>query len=287
MPPGVSTGSGGSTGSPGSPGLPVAEIGVFGGTGFYAFLDDVTEVVVQTPYGAPSAPVCVGEIGGRRVAFLARHGTRHQLPPHRVNFRANLWAMRRLGVRRLLAPCAVGSLRPEVRPGDIVVLDQLVDRTNGRADTFADGPLVGSISFADPYYGPELRAATVAAALAEGFTVHERGTVVVVQGPRFSTRAESAWFRSCGWDVVNMTQYPEAALARELGICFAGLALVTDHDAALDGGEAVTMEVVFRVLDQNVRQARRLLFGAIPNVPGSAERACSCAEGALDVGFPA
>jgi len=268
-------------------GLEPVEIGVVGGTGFYRFADHLAEVAVQTPYGPPSAGLAVGEVGGRRVAFLPRHGVHHEFPAHRVNNRANLWALRRLGVRRLLAPCSVGSLQPHLKPGDVVVCDQLVDRTRGRPDTFFDGPLVNSISFADPYC-PELAMAVSAAAADEGITAHPRGTVVVIQGPRFSTRAESRWFSSAGWDVVNMTQYPEAVLARELGICYSGIALVTDYDVGLEGVEgieAVTMETVLRVLGENVERVRRLLASAIPAVP--AERSCACGQ-ALDpdsVGF--
>ena len=265
--------------------LPSAGIGVFGGTAFYSFLDDVEEVAVQTPYGAPSAPVAVGTVAGRRVAFLPRHGPGHSIPAHRVNYRANLWALRRLGVRRLLAPCSVGSLQPSVRPGDMVVCDQLVDRTSARADTFFDGPLPAHVSFADPYC-PELAQAAVGAARGEGVTVHERGTVVVIQGPRFSTRAESRWFSSAGWDVVNMTQYPEAVLARELGICYSGIALVTDYDAGVERAEAVTMEAVFRVLAENIERVKGVLLRAIPAVP--VEPGCGCADGAMDPGsFPA
>ena len=205
-----------------------AEIGVFGGSGFYAFLDDVVEVPVHTPYGAPSAAVAVGSVGDRRVAFLPRHGVHHELPPHAVDFRANVWALRSLGVTRVIGPCAAGSLRPDVAPGELVVLDQLVDRTNGRSrDTFFDGGVVGHVSFADPYCS-ELAPLAVAAGRSEGLTVHDGGTVVVVPGPRFSTRAESAYYRAQGWDVINMTQYPEAYLCRELGLCYCGIALVTD-----------------------------------------------------------
>ena len=251
---------------------------MFGGSGFYAFLDDVTHVPVHTPYGAPSAPVALGTVGGRRVAFLPRHGTDHEHPPHKVNYRANLWAMRELGVQRILAPCAVGSLRPELHPGDVVVCDQLVDRTRGRADTFFDGGVVGHVGFADPYC-PELRSVAVDVTRSEGVPVHDGGTVVVIQGPRFSTRAESRWFRQMGWDVVNMTQYPEAALARELGICYAAMALVTDYDTGLEGVEGiapVTMDEVFRVLADNVDKTRRILFSAIPAIP--AAPSCPCAS---------
>jgi 5'-methylthioadenosine phosphorylase len=262
--------------------LPAAEIGVFGGTAFYSFLDDVEEVVVQTPFGAPSAPLAVGHVDGRTVAFLARHGPGHAVPAHRVNYRANLWALRRLGVRRVLAPSSVGSLQPELKPGDMVVLDQLVDRTSGRADTFFDGPLPAHVTFADPYC-PELARVMVASARAEGVRVHEAGTVVVIQGPRFSTRAESRWFSSAGWEVVNMTQYPEAALARELGICYSGLALVTDYDAGVERAEAVTMETVFRVLAENIERVKGVILRAIPAVPP--EAGCGCGEGAMDAGM--
>jgi 5'-methylthioadenosine phosphorylase len=272
-------------------GLPVAEIGVFGGTAFYSWLDDVEEVAVQTPYGAPSAPLAVGHVEGRAVAFLARHGPGHSVPAHRINYRANLWALRRLGVRRVLAPSSVGSLQPELEPGDLVVVDQLVDRTSGRADTFFDGPLPAHATFADPYC-PELGKVMVGAARAQGVTVHDGGTVVVIQGPRFSTRAESQWFSSAGWSVVNMTQYPEAALARELGMCYSGLALVTDYDAGTgpsgrerDGerAEAVTMETVFRVLAENIEKVKGVLLRAIPAIP--ADVSCGCGEGAMDPGM--
>ena len=264
--------------------LPVADIGVFGGTGFYSFLDDVEEVAVQTPFGPPSTRVRIGTLASRRVAFLARHGSHHEIPPHRINVRANIWAMRRLGVRRLVSPCAVGSLQPHVHPGEFVVLDQLVDRTRGRVDTFFDGPLVNSVAFADPYC-PELRAVAVDAVRAEGVIAHERGTVVVIQGPRFSTRAESTWFRSAGWDVVNMTQYPEAALARELGICFCGIALVTDYDTGLEGVEGiepVTMEAIFAMLDANIEKVRGVLTRMVDGIAESPS--CHCADGAVDPG---
>ena len=260
-----------------------AEIGVFGGTGFYKFLSELEETVVQTPYGAPSAPVAVGELGGRRVAFLPRHGVNHEYPAHRVNYRANLWAMRKLGVRRIVAPCSVGSLQPGIKPGEIVICDQLVDRTRARGDTFFDGPVLNCIAFADPYC-PEVRSVLAQAADGEGIAAHRQGTVVVIQGPRFSTRAESRWFSSAGWDVVNMTQYPESVLARELGICYAGVALVTDYDVGLEGVEgieAVTMETVFRVLRENIEKVQRLLERALPAVPS--DRACGCGR-AVDPG---
>ena len=253
-----------------------ADIGVFGGSGFYSFLDDVVSVPVHTPFGPPSAPVSIGTVAGRDVAFLPRHGVHHELPPHRVNYRANVWALREVGVRRIIGPCAAGSLQPGVKPGDFVVCDQLVDRTSGRADTYFDGGVVGHVSFADPYC-PDLRVALLDTAAGLGITAHPRGTVVVVQGPRFSTRAESAWYRSAGWEVINMTQYPEAYLARELGLCYAGVALITDYDTGLegvDGIEPVTIDRVFQVLAENVERTRSLLFSAIPAL--AAEPPCGC-----------
>jgi 5'-methylthioadenosine phosphorylase len=258
-----------------------AEIGVIGGSGFYQFLDDATERVVSTPYGAPSAPVTIGTVGGRLVAFLPRHGRHHEYPPHRVNYRANMWALATIGVRRVIGPCAAGSLKPGVRPGDFVVLDQLVDRTWGRPDTYLDGPEVGHVSLADPYC-PELGRVVLAAGSGSGsglveLTMHPQGTVVIIQGPRFSTRAESAWYRAAGWDVINMTQYPEAYLARELGMCYAGVALITDYDTGLEGVEGiepVTMEAVLAVLARNIDRTRDLLVAAIPAIP--AEPGCRC-----------
>jgi len=247
-----------------------ADVGVFGGSGFYAFLDDVEEHTVTTEFGDPSAPVTIGLLGEVRVAFIPRHGRHHELPPHRVNYRANVAAMRDLGVRALIAPFAAGSLQPNVHPGDFVVVDQFVDRTSGRADTFYDrfddGPQHASM--ADPY-DERLRAQLVRAAHERGVTVHDRGTVVVVQGPRFSTRAESAWFRGQGWEVINMTQYPEVALACEAGIPYAGIALITDYDTGLEGEpgiEPVTHEQVFAFFESNVDRVRDVLFTLIPRL---------------------
>ena len=243
-----------------------ADVGVFGGSGFYEFLDDVEEMVIETPYGATAGPITVGTSSGRRVAFLPRHGRRHEFAPHAVPYRANVWAMNELGVRSLLAPCAVGSLQPTIHPEEMVVVDQLVDRTWGRPDSYhLDGP-VHHVAFADPY-DPELRRLLVAAGRAGDVTVHDGGTLVAIQGPRFSTRAESAWFRREGWSVVNMTGYPEAVLAAELGVPYAAIALVTDYDAGIDGAEPVSQEVVFAVLARNVDRVRELLERVIPDLP--------------------
>ena len=253
-----------------------ADVGVYGGSGLYSLLDDVDEVDVDTPFGPPAAPVTIGEVGGRRVAFLPRHGRDHSLPPHRVPYRANAWALHSLGVRAVFGPCASGSLRADLAPGDFVVPDQIVDRTAGRAASFHDGPdspegmsPVDHLTFADPY-DERLRSVALAACRAEGVTVHEGGTVVVIEGPRFSTRAESRWYAAQGWEVINMTQMPEAALAAELGIPYATIALITDYDAGLEGQpgiEPVTMDEVMATLARNAEVVRKVLYRAVADLP--------------------
>ncbi len=259
---------------------PQAEIGVFGGSGFYSLLQDPEEIRVDTPYGPPSSPVMYGEIGGRRVAFLPRHGKEHQYPPHMINYRANVYAMKTLGVQRIIGPNACGSLQPDVVPGDFVICDQFVDRTWGRKDTFYDGPTTTHVSSADPYC-PTMRTVAVQEARNLGINVHEQGTVVVIQGPRFSTRSESRWFASQGWEVINMTQYPECYLARELEICYCNISLITDHDVGTEGVEPVSNEDVVRVFMENNEKVRALLHAMIPALPKARECVCANAlEGA-------
>ncbi|HET6635561.1 MAG TPA: S-methyl-5'-thioadenosine phosphorylase [Streptomyces sp.] len=263
-----------------------AEIGVIGGSGFYSFLEDVTEVTVDTPYGRPSDALFLGDVAGRRVAFLPRHGRGHHLPPHRINYRANLWALRSVGVRQIFGPCAVGGLRPEYGPGTLLVPDQLVDRTKSRAQTYFDGepradgsvPGVVHLTFADPYCDSG-RQAALAAARGQGWEPVDGGTLCVVEGPRFSTRAESRWHAAQGWSVVGMTGHPEAVLARELGMCYSTMALVTDLDAGAETGEGVSHAEVLRVFGENVDRLRKVVFDAVAQLP--AERACPCAS-ALD-----
>jgi len=259
-----------------------AEVGVFGGSGFYSLMEGPVETVtVQTPYGPPSDDVVLGRVGDVRVAFMPRHGRGHHLPPHAINYRANLWAMAQLGVTRLIAPTAAGSLQREIKPGEFVVCDQFVDRTYGREQTFFDGPRVVHISAADPYC-PDLRERAVAVGHELGIAMHGRGTVVVIQGPRFASRAESRWYARQGWEVINMTQYPEVVLARELQMCYVNIALITDYDAGLEGEpgiEPVSVFEVVQVMNTNNAHVRRLIEVLLPRLTG--ERTCPCAH-ALD-----
>lgn len=258
--------------------MTVAQIGVFGGSGFYSLLEDAETVHVETPYGDPSAPPVVGSIGARRVAFIPRHGIKHQFPPHAINYRANLWAMKELGVERIVGPCAAGSLQSGVGIGEFVVCDQIVDRTRSRPHTFYDGPVTTHISFADPYCAT-MRPAIVAKGRELGIGMHDGGTMVVIEGPRFSTRAESAWFHEVGWHTLNMTGYPEVVLARELEMCYANVSLITDYDVGVPGAPAVTHEEVIHAFQANNAKLRDLLFAVIPAFPS--ERDCECAT-ALD-----
>src|SRR3954447_14773361 len=254
----------------------LAQVGILGGTGLYYLLENAREAQIATPYGPPSDHVMLGEIGGVKGAFLPRHGRGHRIPPHKVNYRANVWALAALGVTRIIGPTACGSLKPEVKPGDFVICDQFVDRTYGREQTFYDGPVTAHVAAADPYC-PQMRQVAIETCRELGLAHHERGTVVVVQGPRFSTRAESKWFSSAGWEVINMTQYPEAILPRELQLCYTNISLITDYDVGLEGQagiEAVTHEEVLRVFNPNISPARELLFAMIPKLAG--ERTCPC-----------
>ena len=257
---------------------PRADVAVIGGSGFYSFLDAPEQVEVGTPYGDPSASVSVGEVGGRRVAFLPRHGRHHEYPPHRINYRANLWALRSLGVRQVLAPCAVGGLRDVVAPGDLVVPDQLVDRTSGRDRTFVERGAV-HLPFADPYC-PRL-----SDALAQPDDVRLGGTMVVIDGPRFSTRAESRDFAERGWTLINMTGAPEAALARELRMCLATIALVTDMDAGAEAEGAVTQQEVFALFAANTERLKTMLAGVIAGLPDPSGCTCDTWADGLDLTY--
>ena len=265
-------------------GAPRADLGLIGGSGFYEFFEDAERVSVTTPYGDPSDDLVIGEVDGRSVAFMARHGKGHRFQPHRVNYRANLWALRSVGVRQVLSACAVGSLRPELGPGTVVVPDQVVDRTWGRAHTIyeEEGPVV-HVAFADPYC-PRGREAALTAARAGDAPVAGDGTLVVLNGPRFSTRAESQWHQQAGWSIVGMTGMPEASLARELAMCFTSVALVTDHDAGVEGGEAVTHAEVLEQFARNIEGMKSLMrraLGAMPAPETDDAATCACRR-ALD-----
>ena len=260
---------------------PRAEIGVIGGSGFYAFLEDTETLELETPFGAPSGPFTIGTVGDRTVAFLPRHGTDHRFPPHKVPYRANLWAMKDLGVTRVFGPCAVGSLRREIPPRTFVVCDQAIDFTKSRDNTFYDGPATTHVSFADPYC-PTLRETLTKAAASQGIEHRDAGTMVVIEGPRFATRAESKMYGQLGADVIGMTQFPEMILARELELCYATVALVTDYDVGVDDISPVTHEEVLKVFGENIDALRDLLFAAIPEVPE--ERTCPCVDALATTG---
>jgi 5'-methylthioadenosine phosphorylase len=265
---------------------PAATIGVIGGSGFTSLFDDgaaTTSLSMDTPFGPPSAPVTIGQVAGRGVAFLPRHGVPHRIPPHRVNYRANLWALRSVGVRQVLGPCAVGSLRPELGPGTLVVADQVVDRTWGRAHTVYDEPgVVVHVAFADPYC-PHGRETVAAQGHSDDWPMRTDGTLVVVNGPRFSSRAESRWHAGAGWTVVGMTGMTEASIARELALCYTSLCLVTDHVAGAEGDVAVTHAEVLEVFARNVERLKLLIGHVVPALPEHDED-CECRH-ALD-GLP-
>ncbi|HEX4190524.1 MAG TPA: S-methyl-5'-thioadenosine phosphorylase [Marmoricola sp.] len=257
------------------------DVAVIGGSGFYSFLDDAEPLAsTSTPYGEASGPVSVGEVGGRRVAFLPRHGAGHAFPPHLINYRANLWLLRSLGVRQVLAPCAVGGLR-DVAPGDVVVPDQLVDRTSGRNGTYVERGAV-HLPFADPY------CARLGERLGRIEGVRQGGTMVVIEGPRFSTRAESQHYAAQGWTLINMTGQPEAALARELQMCYSAIALVTDMDAGAKTGAGVGQAEVFAMFERNIDRLKAMLTDVVTDLPDPS--GCSCAAWAdgleLTYGIP-
>lgn len=268
-------------------------IGVFGGSGFYKFLDNVEEVDIDTPFGKPSDKIFVGEYKGKKVAFLPRHGQGHKFPPHKIPYKANVAAFKQLGVKHIIAPCASGSLQPEIKPGDFVVCNQFINFTWGRDDTFFHGKTdregaesyerVVHISSAEPYC-QGLQDLIYKSCQKSGVPVHRDKTVVVVNGPRFSTKGESRFFSSNG-DVINMTQYPEVILAREAEICYAGVALITDYDVGLEGDpniKPVTLDEVVKVFAENNEKIKKVLFDAIEKI--DLNNCCSChkaLEGAI------
>jgi 5'-methylthioadenosine phosphorylase len=256
--------------------LPQARIGIFGGSGFYSLLKGARSYTVHTPYGVPSDRFMVGELNGVAVVFMPRHGRHHQYPPHRINYRANLWGMREFGVERIVSPGACGSLQREIPPGTFVLCDQFIERTGRQDCTFFDGPAAVHIDCSEPYC-PDMR--RICAETAGGLDISCRngGTAVIINGPRFSTRAESKWYHSQGWDVINMTQYPEIVLTRELGMCYLNVSLVTDWDVWIadeEGVKSVTADEVGRVFMENNERMLRLLEEMLPAL--SAPRSCDC-----------
>lgn len=256
----------------------LATIGIFGGSGFYKFLDDIEEVFIDTPYGKTSDALMIGEIAGKKVAFMPRHGRNHSIAPHKVNYRANVWAMKKIGCKRVISPCAAGSLQKHIEPGDIVFCDQYVDKTHSRLDTYFAEANIQHISGAEPYC-PELRKTGVEAAKELGYKFHDHGTVVVIQGPRFNTKSESAFLTRQGWEVINMTQYPEVHLVKELNMCPLNISLITDYDAGLVADcDPVSHESVMKIFEQNISKLQKLLFKIVENIPD--ERHCECEKSA-------
>ena len=244
-----------------------AQIGIFGGSGFYKFLDNIEELKIDTPYGETSDALMLGKIGDKNVAFMPRHGRDHSIAPHKVNYRANVWAMKEIGCKCVISPCAAGSLQKEVRPGDIVFCNQYVDRTSARLDTYYEYGKIEHISAADPYC-PKLREIAIKSAQELGLTYHDKGTIVVIQGPRFSTKAESAFYTSQGWEVINMTQYPEVHLVRELDMKPLNISLITDYDAGLVAEcEPVSHQAVMKTFQDNIEKLQRLLFKIVEYIP--------------------
>ena len=254
-----------------------ADIGIIGGSGFYSLLENAKEIDVETDYGKPSGRISIGRINGRGVAFLPRHGSRHSIPPHKVPYRANIQALYDLGIRRIIATNATGSLNPKFRVGQIVAFDQFANFTNGRIDTFFDDS-VAHVGMAEPYCN-ELRSIATKAARGKSLAYRDRGSVLVVNGPRFSTRAESLFFSRQGFDLINMTQYPEAALARERCMCYLALGIVTDYDVGLVGRKEikpVSHSEVVATFAKNIGNVKWLVGEMVKNIPEA--RKCSCAR---------
>jgi len=260
-----------------------ADVGIIGGTGVYdpGLFSEKREVKVHTPYGEPSDLVTIGEYAGVRLAFIPRHGRGHRIPPHMINSRANIWAMKQLGVKRIIAPSAVGSLQEAYKPGDIAIPDQFIDFTKKREYTFYDGGQVCHVSVADPFC-PELRAIAAERARKLNFTLHDRATYVCIEGPRFSTRAESKFFRDIlKAEIIGMTLVPEVSLAREAEICYLSLATVTDYDVWAD--KPVSSSEIMETLAKNVEKTKKLIAEIVPPIPAKRTN-CSCGsalEGAL------
>ena len=251
------------------------DIGIIGGTGIYdpELIENSKEVKMSTPYGRPSSTMIIGNFEGKKIAFLPRHGRNHNIPPHEINYRANIWSFKKLGVQRIIAPSAVGSLKEELKPGHIVIPDQFIDWTINRKNTFYDGDQVCHISVADPFckqmldysfkFGKEL-----------DLPIHKGGTCVVIEGPRFSTKAESKLFRSWGADIINMTIVPECVLARECEICYVSIATITDYDVWKE--RSVSVDEIVKIINENIEKIKKLIKAIIIKIPK--DRDCECKD---------
>lgn len=247
------------------------KIGIVGGTGVYPEgLKIIKNLDVHTPYGSPSNSIAIGELNGVEIAFLPRHGSNHTIPPHMINYRANIYALKQIGVERIISPCAVGSLKEEYKPGDLVIVDQFIDFTKSRKYTFFDGPRTEHIAIPDPFC-PELNSIAEKECQQMGIRYHNKGTCVCIEGPRFSTRAESKMFRQFA-DIISMTLVPECQLAREMNMCYMSLATITDYDAWSE--ETVDAQTVSKVMAENSEKIKNLLGAIIPKIP--VERKCDC-----------
>ena len=255
-----------------------AEIGIFGGTGIYdsGLLKDSKEITIDTPYGKTSDSITVGEFNGRKVAFMPRHGKKHTIPPHLINFRANIWAFKELGVKRIIAPSAVGSLKEEFEPGHFALPSQFIDFTKSRKGTFSENGKVIHISVADPFC-PELQNVILNVTKEQEIQIHDNCTYICIEGPRFSTKAESKFFRTTGADIIGMTLVPECQLAREAQICYVSISTVTDYDVWAE--KPVTAKDVMETLAKNVEMTKKLLTLVIDHIPKI--KSCSC-ETALE-----
>lgn len=253
-------------------------IGIIGGSGFYDLADGLEEVKVETPYGAPSDKLAIGKISGKKVVFLPRHSKEHEIPPHLINYRANIWALKSLGVNSIITSHAVGSLQTNYRPGELVILDQFIDRTKNRIDTFYDGPIATHVSTAFPYC-PCIRRLAIKEAKKLKLKFHETGTVVIIQGPRFSTAAESTWYTKMGWHTINMTEYPEITLAREKEMCYTAICAITDYDSGLvaEGKvKPVSVEEIVSNFKASINTIKILMLEMIKNWPN--ENTCECGD---------
>ncbi|MFC2072982.1 S-methyl-5'-thioadenosine phosphorylase [Chloroflexota bacterium] len=256
--------------------MPQAKIGVIGGSGLYDIegLTDIEEVNIDTPFGKPSDTITVGRLGGVGIAFLPRHAKGHRISPTELPARANIYALKSLGVEHIIASCSAGSFKKELEPGHLLIPDQLIDRTRNRVSTFFEGGIVAHVAFADPFC-PELSQILLEAAREVGASVHAKGTYVVMEGPAFSTRAESQLYRSWGADIIGMTALPEAKLAREAEICYAIIGCVTDYDSWWHSAEPITIDVILNTMHQNVDTAKNIIKLAVSRIQG--KRNCGCA----------